>query len=124
MRRGTEAAKHFGAYLRKRRTDKGLTIAQIAERLGTYSATVSQMELAVRSVKKEMLDDFAAAYEIGPKTLHKVWKEVQTYYPEEPIKRTRTVAVSPDTLEELISKLGSNDRQRVYGYVEALLEKD
>lgn len=83
MTRETESARHFGAYLKKRRTDKGLTQVEVADRLGTFGSTISLVENGKQALKEEQITDWAKAYQIGPSSLRTAYRDIANSYPEE-----------------------------------------
>lgn len=123
MRRGTEAAKHFGAYLRRVRQQKGMTLHQIATKLETYPSVPSQIETGARVIKEPNLEKWALAYGIGVKTFRNNWKEAQKLYPSEPINRRRGTAIDQRSLEKMMIALTADERSRVRGYIEAVLDE-
>lgn len=122
MRRGTPAAIHFGTYLRNTRLSKGLTLAQIAEYLGTYSSVPSQIETGQRVLKEAKLEAWAEAYGVGSKTFRRNWIEACTSYPQMPLTRNRGTAITVKNLDTIFSQLTANERSRVQGYIEAIIE--
>lgn len=73
MRRGTEGAVQFGLYLRETRLSKDLTLAQIADYLGTVSSVPSQIELGQRVLNERKLSEWAEAYGVGIRTFRSHW---------------------------------------------------
>lgn len=124
MRRNTEAARHVGGYLQKRRVEKGMTQTEVANKLGKWGAAVSQIESGERALKADKIDAYAAAYGIGVTTLRAVWKEAQVLYPIEPITRNRKSATKVLVLEQMIQQLDGYQRERVIGYIQGLLEEN
>lgn len=121
MRRGTEGAVQFGAYLRETRTSKGLTLKDIGDYLGVVPATASQIELGQRVLNERRLSAWAEAYGVGIRTFRSHWIKA-CMLPKPPITRARSTGISGKELEELLAKLHSTERARVQGYVEAIIE--
>ena len=122
MRRGTQAAIIFGEYLYKLRTDAGLTMRELGARVGVPAATISQTEKGQRALKEPKLSAWADGLGINQKTLNYHWRRVQIAYPDGPIVRRREKSITPKSLEILILDLTGPERNRVCGYIDALLE--
>lgn len=121
MRRGTPAAIKFGEIVRTLRLDKKLTMQDVADILETKPARVSQIEHAQRALKEECLSEYAKALGVDESFLLTTWLQCQAE-PDPPIVRKRRKTVSPQDLNSIIAKLSSADRNRVLGYVEALID--
>lgn len=120
MRRGTPAAEAFGELLMNRRVGHGLTMREVGRRLGVPAATVSQSEKGQRAVKEHNLHRWAAALEIEEAFLRKMWVRTQELH-EPAIVRTRGKSTKQDELKALLAKLTGPERDRVFGYAEALI---
>lgn len=122
MRRDTPGALEFGRHLASVRKSKKLTMRAVGTSLGAVAATVSKAESGQRAVKEDTLSKWSKALGVTQKSLREVWNECDSYECA-PITRRRQHAVSKDKLEELISTLSASQRQRVFGYVEGILEE-
>lgn len=67
----------FGSYLRSRREEKGLTIKEVAERLGFSSSYISQLEKGTRVPSPKQLGVLAHAYGVTEEDLKKRWTEAK-----------------------------------------------
>lgn len=67
----------FGSYLRSRREEKGLTIKEVAERLGFSSSYISQLEKGARVPSPKQLSVLAQAYGVTEDDLKKRWTEAK-----------------------------------------------
>lgn len=67
----------FGSYLRSRREEKGLTIKEVAERLGFSSSYISQLEKGARVPSPKQLGVLAQAYGVTEEDLKKRWTEAK-----------------------------------------------
>lgn len=121
MRRGTPAAYEFGKILYELRKATELTLAEVAEAIGTTSGNVSFYEHGKRAVKEEKLEVYAVALGVNRTWLRSVWLEAQNQ-PEPPIVRNRGKSIGRDALELAIADLTHTERERVLGYIHALKE--
>lgn len=123
MRRGTEAAKAFGKILYDRRIELGLTMRQVADKIGVPAATVSQVEKAQRAVKEEKLELWSEALGFDHSFLWRQWDFVQKRFPDGPIVRTgRRRAAEKTEVEDLLKELTSTERTQVFGYMQGLID--
>lgn len=122
MRRGTPSAKVFGAFLYSHRMVANLTMRQLGAKIGVPAATVSQVEKGERALKEPKIALWAKGLGIKEKILRDEWERLEYEYPDGPIVRRRDKSVTPGSLEELISGLTGPERNRVCGYIEALIE--
>ncbi|WP_282079786.1 helix-turn-helix domain-containing protein [Aquimarina algiphila] len=60
----------FGEYIRLLRTEKGLTLTQLAAQLDLDSANLSKIENGKRGFDEKRLDRLAMVFELNPKELH------------------------------------------------------
>ncbi|TSE04250.1 MULTISPECIES: helix-turn-helix domain-containing protein [Aquimarina] len=60
----------FGEYIRLLRTEKGLTLTQLAAQLDLDSANLSKIENGKRDFDEKRLDRLAMVFELNPKELH------------------------------------------------------
>lgn len=67
----------FGSYLRQKRDSAGLTIKEVAERLGFSSSYISQLEKGVRVPSPKQLSALAQAYGVTEDDLKKRWTEAK-----------------------------------------------
>lgn len=74
MRRGTPSAELFGGLLRMIRTagTRG-SMRQIGDRIKSPAATVSQVEKGQRALKRDRIEDWAAALEVDSGDLLELW---------------------------------------------------
>lgn len=121
MRRGTPAAKAFGNLLLLYRTDARLSQRQVGERIGAPAATVSQIEKGQRALKEPKLSIWASALEVNEDYLRKMWTDLQSE-DDPPIVRRRTKSVKTKELETIILELKGSERDRVLGYIHAIIE--
>lgn len=121
MRRGTSAAEEFGKFLYKLRTDKGLSMRQVGDALGVFASTVSQAEKGQRAVKENKLPLWAAALGVSKNFLKTEWLLIQKENPDGPIIRRRARSIPSKTLESKIKDLSGTERNRVHGYIDALI---
>jgi transcriptional regulator with XRE-family HTH domain len=124
MRRGTQAAIEFGAFLFELRTNAAMSMRQVGNKLGAPAATVSQVEKAQRAVKERHIPAWAIALGVEESVLREKWESLQEKYPVGPIARNRTKNAQPDELKTLMSQLTGPQRNRVIGYIEAILEEN
>ena len=121
MRRGTPSAIAFGSDVLKIRNDAGLTCREVAERISAYPAGVSQVEKGQRVVKKDKIPLWANALEVDESYLRTLWLEADSLE-EPPLLRVRAKSVKETELKDLIDELSGPERDRVLGYVTALIE--
>ena len=122
MRRGTEAAVQFGEALLFIRTNNGLRQAEVARRLGNKAnALVSQAEKGDRIVKFEALPIWAKALEVNEQYLTEIWLNANSIE-DPPLKRNRAYSTARSDLDKLIRELNGSERDRVLGYIQALLD--
>lgn len=122
MRRNTPAAEKFGKLLYSYRIDAGLSMRQVAVKIGVPAATVSQVEKAQRAVKEPKLDAWADALGVSRVSLRREWIKLQRENPDSPIMRVRARTITQSTLHQLINDLSGAERERVRGYIEAIIE--
>jgi transcriptional regulator with XRE-family HTH domain len=124
MRRGTPAAYLFGGNLFEIRKATGISMRQVAEKLGEgyFASTVSQVEKGQRVVKEERLDSWAAALGVSNAQLRRLWRAACETHPPSPIVRKRSKSAHKSDLEDLFRGLTSSERDRVRGYIDALIE--
>lgn len=124
MRRGTPGAERFGNFIRLVRIEKGLTMRQVAEKLGPnhHAAFVSQAEKGQRAVKEDKINAWADALGINKFNLQMEWRTANSL-PEPPIIRTRRKSSPKSELVELFQSLDGVERNRVRGYIDALIEE-
>lgn len=67
----------FGSYLRQKREASGLTIKEVAERLGFSSSYVSQLENGTRVPSAKQMSILATAYGVSEADLKKRWTEAK-----------------------------------------------
>ncbi|WP_271783675.1 helix-turn-helix domain-containing protein [Aquimarina algiphila] len=60
----------FGEYIRLLRTEKGLTLTQLAAQLDLDSANLSKIENGKRDFDEKRLDRLAMVFELNPKELY------------------------------------------------------
>lgn len=121
MRRGTPAAIMFGKSLLMFRKDAGLSMRQVADRMNVFPAAVSQAEKGERAVKESSIKAWADALGVREGYLTRLWHEVQAEK-DPPIIRKRSKSTTSMELEAVIASLTGPERDRVLGYVSALLE--
>jgi transcriptional regulator with XRE-family HTH domain len=121
MRRGTPAAISFGRLLLALRTNRGMTTQEVADKIGGFRATVSQAEKGERAVKEPKLFVWANALGVEEAYLRMAWVDCQSEE-DPPITRNRKKAIKHKELETLLSELNGLERERVRGYVEAIIE--
>jgi transcriptional regulator with XRE-family HTH domain len=123
MRRGTPGAERFGSFIHLIRIEKGLSMRQVAENLGPghFASTISQAEKGQRAVKEDKIDIWAEALGFSKGHLRYEWN-ASNLLPEPPIIRTRTKTTPKSELENLVRNLNGPERNRVRGYIDALIE--
>ena len=89
--------------IRPIRKDRGLTIAQLAERIGVSTAHLSEVERGVKNVNNHLLERLAAALSVKPEDLI-------------------ASAESRDViaLSAILEQLSPEDRERVQAFAQAL----
>lgn len=123
MRRGTPAAEKFGLLIKSLREANGQSMNQLANELGVYPAAVSQVEKAQRVVKADKIALWAEALNVEALWLDQQWQAIDLANPDEPIRRYRGKSVEQNELFEMIETLIAPERERVRGYIEAILEQ-
>lgn len=123
MRRGTAAAIEFGKILETLRLELGISMNELGRRLGVPAATVSQMERAERALKEPKLTAWAKALEVPESNFRESWERVQLENPDPPLIRRRSESIKVLTLELLLKKLTGPERERVHGYIDAIIEE-
>ena len=122
MRRGTPAAITFGKILCSIRTDAGMTMRQLAAKIGCPAATISQVEKGQRALKEPKLAIWSDALGISEEYLKTEWENSHSE-PDPPIVRRRGKSINQIELEELFSELTGPERNRVLGYIDALIQQ-
>jgi transcriptional regulator with XRE-family HTH domain len=123
MRRGTTAAGLFGDLLRDLRIQKGLTMREVGERIGSPAATVSQAEKGKRAVKEPKLGLWATALKVDESFLRHRWESFQREFPDGPVVRRRGKSSPQLELFELIGSLTAPERNQAVGYIHRLIEE-
>jgi len=101
---GYHARMDLTLNIRAIRKDRGLTIAQLAERIGVSTAHLSQVERGVKNVNNHLLTRIAEALRVPPSTLIANQTDQDTL-----------------ALSLLIDRLSPADRERVRAFAEALM---
>lgn len=97
---------------------------QVADGLGLYPAAVGQVEKGYRVVKEDKIPIWAEALGVDGMQLYAMWAQIESENPAPPIERTRTKSIERGKLVELIETvLTGNERERLLGYAEALIEQ-
>lgn len=94
----------FGEYIRQLRTDKGLTLTQLASQLDLDSANLSKIENGKREFDEKRLDKLATAFNLDIDQL------TSEYFGDQFAKKMYQYNCSPETLiiaEEKINYLKS-----------------
>lgn len=122
MRRGTQLAIEFGAWLRDRREEAGLSMRTVGAAIEAPASTISQIEKGQRAFKNESwIAPCAMALGMRVRVFRAVWDKYNAI-PVGPVVRRRGQSLPIGGLEALISDLTGPERTRVQGYIEAIIE--
>lgn len=123
MRRGTPAAEEFGELVHKLRTEKDMSMRQVAIKMGVPTSTVSQVEKAQRAVKAPKLASWANALGVKESYLRGQWNLFQKNNPDPPLVRNNRKSTESKTLEDAIRSLAAPERSQVMGYIDCLIQQ-
>lgn len=124
MRRNTKSAIEFGRQVRAIRLEKGLTQRELAEKINAVNTYISIIETGRRVLNLKYVPLWADALGVSKGRLLKIWQECNAYddSPRRIVNKRWTV-IQQDDLRKLIGELSAPDRQRVLGYIDAVLEE-